>query len=40
MKRILFLGCAAMMALQIQAQGNNTGNGGQDGNYESLAQKY
>lgn len=39
MKRILALGCAATMALQIQAQGNNTGNGGQDGNYESLAQK-
>lgn len=39
MKRILFLGCAAMMALQIQAQGNNTGNGGQDGSYESLVQK-
>lgn len=39
MKKIIIVGFVAAIALQLHAQGNNTGMGGQDGDYASLAEK-
>ncbi|MGI6231385.1 MAG: porin [Prevotella sp.] len=39
MKRLMTTTLAIAIALCIRAQGNNTGMGGEDGNYESLAER-